>query len=137
MKNVALIILLLIVCCGLIVLFWNGYYLPQQPCRPISYPGGQTTTAENASYITPDNIEIVLHFFDRHLDAADPSVAVTNQWRKVKTNGSSYLYYCYAGDVNLITTESGCIYIKPDGNNTLVRSMFFRSEGTNTPCPQE
>jgi hypothetical protein len=125
-----------LLCCCLGALFWDGYYLPNKPCRPVTYPDGKVTTTEFSAQTTPDEMETVLEFFDQRLNAADPSVAIDNQWRKIIQAGSGYLYYCYAADINGISTESGCIYVNSDGKETQIKYMLLRSESGNSTCPQ-
>lgn len=126
-------VLALLICC-LIVLFFEGYYLPFKPCRPITYPDG-IKKGKQFSYTTTATLDVVLSFYDQHLDI-QPWPADREQWRKEELGSSTYLYSCYAGDINGLTTETGCIYISNEGGSTLIETMLFRSEGGNIPCPR-
>jgi hypothetical protein len=127
--------LTLLICCGLIGLFFEGYYLPFKPCRPITYPDG-TRTGKHSSYTSTVSLDTVLSFYDQHLDV-QPWPADTGQWRREKLEGSKYLYSCYAGDINGLTTETGCIYVSGEKERSHIETVLFRSEGGNIPCPRK
>jgi hypothetical protein len=120
-------------CCGALALFFDGYYLPFKPCRPITYPDG-TPTTENLSYTTTVALDLVLSFFDQRLDA-QPFPDDTLYWRKQKLGESKYLYACAAADINGLTTETGCIFVSREGNGTRIETILLRSEGGGPPCP--
>lgn len=124
--------LALLICCCLIGLFFEGYYLPFKPCRPITYPDGVRTT-QQFSYTTTAPLDVVLLFYDQHLDV-QPWPADRGQWRREELEDSKYLYSCYAGDINGLTTETGCIYVSSEKESPHIEGMLFRSEGGNTPC---
>lgn len=122
--------------CLAVAVFWDGYYLPYKPCRPIGYPTGAVVAQEGHDYdfSTGDNLATVVSFYDARLmptDGGDP----TNHWAKETLPASNYLYRCYGSDVNLLTTETGCIYVEPQiGGTTQIRISFFRGEGNGWPC---
>ena len=108
------IITLVVCCCIPMGVYEVLYSLSTTSCRPITYPDGVTITKPYTERIdtTSDDIETVLQFFDQHLNAVDPSVAVTNQWRRIKTSETSYLYACVASSD--FVYENGCINIASD-----------------------
>lgn len=125
--------LIILLCCIAGVLFWDGYFLPQKPCRLLIYPNA-TRTATPFSLVVPDPVNTVLEFYDEHLSAQPAPLADFNEWQVEKLSDGSYLYSCYGKDINRITGETGCIYVSVDGANTKIESEFYRSEGSNTPC---
>lgn len=126
--------LLVLICCGMVALFINGYHLPFKPCRPIIFPNGMQITAQ-VSYTTTVSLDAVLSFYDQRLDA-QPFPEDALYWKKEELRDSKYLYYCYAGDINFLTTETGCIYVVREEKSTRIDTMLLRSEGSNTPCPK-
>lgn len=120
-------------CCLPIVLFFEGSYLPNKPCRPMLYPDG-TRTTESQNYTVADPIETVLDYYDRRLDAREPSFADTGQWSREQLSNSTIFYSCYGVDINRITTETGCILVSQEASNTRIQTQLWRSEGAHTPC---
>ena len=120
--------------CLILGIFWEGSYLPNKPCRPVVYPEGQTTT-EQLSYDINDSIEAVLEFYDQRLNV-QPFPGDTGQWRREELSTSKYLYSCYGVDINLLTTETGCIYVNPGGAGTHIETQLLKSEGGSIPCPR-
>lgn len=139
MRNIRLIVILcgiglLGFCCILACLTLDGYYLPNKPCRPLTYPNAQQTTAQFI-HTTTNSIESVLQFYDEKLNVQQ-FPANTGQWKREILSDGRYLYSCYGVDINLLTTETGCIYLKGETGSTAIETMLLRSEGSNTPCPR-
>jgi hypothetical protein len=129
------IILIFLLSCTFICVYWEGYYLPFKACRPIIYPEGQRIT-EEISYTTPDPSKTVLPFFDQRLKAKSVEDLgwEDGQWMKTKVDSSMTLYWCVGADINLSTGETGCIYVRPEGNGTRIRTEFLRWEGASWLC---
>jgi hypothetical protein len=115
-----------------IYVYIDGFYLPNKPCRPVIYPGGQHTH-EIMEYESADPVESVLAFYDQRLSVSDDSEIGT--WWREQVNSTSWRYICAAPDINRSTTETGCIYIDKKQNTVLIRMMLLRSEGGYNPCP--
>lgn len=129
----ALLSLLLVACCCIgVALYWDGYYLPNKPCRPITYPDGQTTTT-SFSTTTSDSLDAVLQYYDRQLNV-QPYPGDMGQWIRVEQADSEYLYSCASVDINGLTTETGCVYISSQGEATYIETELLRSEGGNNQC---
>ena len=126
--------IMLSICC-LALVFYDGYFLPVKPCRPIAYPGTKRVT-KDLSYTTKDAFETVSAFLDNHLKTKDAPGGDIGDWVKEKIGERNYLYSCYGVDINLLTSESGCIYVRDTGNTTQINILFYRSEGSETPCPR-
>ena len=124
---------MLITLCCLALIFYDGYFLPFKPYRPIVYPGTNRVTKE-LSYTTEDAFETVSNFLDDHLEVKDAFGGDIGDWVKEIIGEQNYLYSCYGADINLITTESGCIYVRDTGNGTKIEISFYRSEGSYVPC---
>lgn len=73
-------------------------------------------------------------FYSQHLGAQPALLADKGEWRQEKLSNGTYLFSCYAADINRITTESGCIYVSADGSYTRIEGELNRSEGSNVPC---
>jgi hypothetical protein len=135
-------LLLIIGCCSATIFFWWGsYYLPFKPCRPITFPDGIEQgqgTGLRFSYTVDEPIDEVLSFYDSRLLGKEYRVGgiYLGQWNKQELGNSQFLYYCYGGDINLMTSESGCIYVRHQGQKTRIAAYLYRSEGANTQCSQ-
>lgn len=129
------IILSIAVCCAMIGLFWDGYYLPNKPCRPITYPDARRTT-EPFSIMSQDSLDSVLEFYNLNLATKPIFEADKGDWKMEKLNDTRYLFSCYGVDINRITTESGCVYVSLEGNYVKIDGDLARSEGSNVPCPR-
>ena len=114
-------------------LFWDGYYLPKKPCRPITYPDARRTT-KTFSITTKDSLETVLEFYTQSLGVKPIFDADTGDWRMERLSDKRYLLSCYGADINGVSTESGCIYVSVDGSHTKIDGDLYRSEGSNIPC---
>ena len=121
-------------CCIAGGVWWDGYYLPDKPCRPVHYPEG-TVETNNTSVITSDPIEVVLNYYDQRL-SVKPYPAETGVWSREKLSDSTVLYLCYGTDINRLSTETGCIYLQSSNGQTQIQTMLLRSEGGNDSCPQ-
>lgn len=130
--TIAVTIVSIICCCLGLGLYWDGYYLPNKPCRPITYPAGKRTTSDFI-YTGTESIETILRFYDEQLDI-QPYPGDTGQWIRETLPDSRYLYSCFGNDINGMTTETGCIYISSDGMTSRITTDFFRSEGGHIPC---
>lgn len=137
MRHSILIIVTIIgsfmLCCISVALFWDGYYLPNKPCRPITYPNAKTTT-ESFSILTQDSLESVLEFYSQNLRTKSIYIADTGDWTMEELSTNKYLFSCYAPDMNRITTESGCVYVSFEKTYTRIEGNLTRSEGSNVPC---
>jgi hypothetical protein len=127
------LMLAILMCCIAVGIFWDGYFLPGKPCRLLTYPDA-TRTAKPYSLVVSDPMNTILEFYDEHLNVQPAPLADFNEWQVEKLNDGSYLCSCYGKDINRITGETGCIYVSVDGDNTKIKSEFYRSEGSNTPC---
>jgi hypothetical protein len=134
MRRVVMLgMIILIPMCCLCVVFFDGYYLPYKPCRPITYPDGKRIT--NALiYKTEDDYSKVIDFFTQRLSAKKPLLADINEWRVEKLSDSETLFSCYSVDINFLTTETGCIYVYDQDQQVTIETSLIRSEGANAPC---
>ena len=125
-----------LLCCLMPVLFLEGSYLPFKICRPIGYPdGSRIKLAEGKLSVQQTNDSI--NFFDDALPTHVSTFLGTDlgQWQKRQTD-ANIVYACYGHDINLLTTETGCIYVRAIDGGTRVEYVRFRSEGGHTPCPK-
>lgn len=104
---IASLTLSLITCCVLASLFWDGYYLPKKPCRPITYPDAMRTT-EAFSITSQDSLETVLDFYNQNLDTKPLFVADTGDWKMEEISNNRYLFSCYGADINLVDSTAKC-----------------------------
>ena len=128
--------LLFLACSGVAVLFWDGYYLPIKPCRPILYPSGERTS-KHTSTATASSIDTLLSFYDRQLNVQFSSSATMGHWSRMDLGSGNYGYSCAAADINGLSSETGCIYISQQPNGFLIETLLIRSEGSNLPCPRK
>jgi hypothetical protein len=91
---------------------------------------------EHHVQITTDPMEKVLLFYDEQLSQIQTHIFGNNlgQWEKEEI-GNRVHYYCYGGDLNRATSETGCISIHKTAETTRIDIVRYRSEGGNTPCP--
>lgn len=129
------ILVLSIACCSLAGIYWDGYYLPFKPCRPIIYPDGQST-GEQLSYSAKVPLDSVILFYDQRLNVR-PYPADTGQWRREQISQSKYLYSCFGVDINWLTAETGCIYVSGDIEITRIETRLLRGEGGSSACPKK
>jgi len=122
----------IILCCLGAGVYWDGYYLPNKPCRPITYPDAKQTTS-SFTYTSDESINTLLQFYDQQLNVQAIRTEY-GEWAKEQLTSLNYLYSCYSNDVNGMTTETGCIYISSDGVTSYIKTEFFRSEGGHIPC---
>jgi hypothetical protein len=125
-------------CCLAGFLWWDGYYLPNKPCRPIAYPAGNLEgigTGRRFAYITSDSVDLVLAFYDTELKShTGTDYADTGEWYRSRKENGTYLYRCYGVDINGLTTETGCIYVAPSVSGALIEGWLLRSEGGHVQC---
>jgi hypothetical protein len=129
----SLMLLSVCTCCIAGGLWWDGYYLPYKPCRPISYAAGKVVT-EATSSILPVSMDVVEKFYDQRLNV-QPYPAEIGEWSRQKLPDSRILYSCPAVDINRLSVETGCIYLWESDGNTHIQTMLLRSEGGTVPCP--
>lgn len=147
MKNKKLLqylisLVVIVFCFGAVIIFWDGYYLPNKPCRPISYPDGDKLNEEGEirRFETQDSVDEVLQFYDQRLDAIllkgpdDVENWLLDRWVRLKLEENSYMYQCLATDINRITQEEGCIYIKEISDGSEVEIIFHRFEEAAFDC---
>lgn len=92
------------------------------------------------STVTRDPLNTVILFYDRHLGLRlvpdnMPLPGDEGEWIKKKLRESTYLYACYGVDINRLTTETGCIYVRSEGKDTRIDIVLIRAEGGYMPCP--
>ena len=125
-------------CCLAGFLWWDGYYLPNKPCRPITYPTGKiegSGTGRRFAYTSSDPVRSILDFYDKELKAhTGTDYGDTGEWYRSEKENGTYLYSCFGNDINGMTTETGCISVSPSASNTLIEGWLFRSEGGHNPC---
>jgi hypothetical protein len=130
---VSAVILSLCTCCIAGGLWWDGYYLPYKPCRPLTYPDGKVVT-EATSSTTLISIDTVEKYYDQRL-AVKPDQAETGHWRRRNVPNARVFYDCPATDINRLSTETGCIYLWSSDGKTYIQTLLLRSEGGNDQCP--
>lgn len=118
-------------------IYWDGYYLPLKPCRPITYPDGEHITRE-ISYTTQDSLKTVSQFFEQRLSPrlVEGLEIENGQWMKMEVDNELTLYWCESVDINRTTGETGCIYVRPEGDKTNIETEFIRFEGANWLCSE-
>lgn len=129
------VLLMLGLCLGAVI-FLDGFYLPGKPCRPVQYPNGQRTTNPFKSIVAAE-IEDVLTFYDTALNV-QPWPADTGLWTRQELTPGVFRYTCYGTDINRLSTETGCVYVRRQTAGTVgIEGMLLRSEGSNAQCPVE
>lgn len=118
--------------CALLLLFVDGTYLPNKPCRPITFPDGKRTNRAGTQ-VAEVPIQTVLSFYDAKLNAQTGSVDF-REWSKELRKDGDYLYSCYAVDINLLTTETGCIWVSGSQESTQIKVAVLRGEGGSWSC---
>lgn len=135
--------LAILLSCGLYGLFWDGYYLPNKPCRPIEYPTAEridSKPGEVYDYFTDNKIENVIDFFDDELRAIVLSEKETLEiresasWVRKNIDSQTYVYQCIASDINGATAEQSCLYVKKMEQGTLIETVLWRFETTTWTC---
>ena len=134
-------ILSLISICGCCFagLIWDGSLLPFKVCRPINYPRGTRDGLKEGKWFsltTSDETSEVISFYDQRLLDGQHFLGgiYLGEWQREELANGKWLYSCYGNDINGITTETGCVYVRQHEEGVLVESDFFRSEGGHTPC---
>jgi hypothetical protein len=136
LQLVILAVFAVMACCGVGLVFWDGYYLPNKPCRPISFPEGRRLGGDS-SVLSKDTLITVEAFYDKHLAPKPTGVGDIGDWRKDKLTAGGYRYWCFGNDINLLTTETGCIDIREVDAGTVIDYRLRRSEGASAPCPSQ
>lgn len=135
--------LVILLFCGLYGLFWDGYYLPNKPCRPIEYPTAERINpkpGEVYEYLTDNEAEDVIDFFDDELNAtvlsekASLEIRESASWMRKKIDARTYVYQCIASDINGSTAEQSCLYVKEVEQGTLIETVLWRFETTTWAC---
>jgi hypothetical protein len=129
----------LFVCCSLPVVFFEGSLLPFKACLPILYPEADHVRQPEGKRLvrhTTDSLEEVISFYDIQTALVRSNLYGYNlgNWNKEIRDGIVY-YWCYGGDINLVTTETGCITLTSTDGVVEIETLRLRSEGSNTPCP--
>ena len=83
-----------------------------------------------------DAFDQVIRFYDQELPKLERAAETIDfgQWQREYSEGGA-AYTCYGVDINMLTTETGCIYLSPELAATKIELLRFRSEGGNVPCP--
>jgi len=128
-------------CCVGAIVCWDGYYLPFKYCRPVAYPSSDMTGLVEGKWFThttTNDINEVISFYDARLLTGQHQLGniELGEWRKEHLKDERLLYHCAGTDINLLSTETGCVYISKKDQDTYIESWFFRSEGTHIPCPK-
>ena len=129
---IVLIVMILLIC-GAGAVFWDGYWLPGKPCRPIRYPTGETLTTRE-SIDTPHTFEDVMSFYESRLLIGQPG-SQSKLWQKELLSKSTTRYSCYEADINGLTAETGCIIVNQVASGTRIVTLLLRGEGSSLPCP--
>jgi len=132
-----LLIVMILGVCGAGAVYWDGYWLPGKPCRPIRYPTGETigeTLTDPESVDTPHPFEEVTRFYESRLPIGQPG-SQTKPWERELVSKSMIRYSCYAADINGMTAETGCITVNKVSAGTRIVTMLLRGEGASPPCP--
>ena len=103
-------VLLVFGLCVAAAVFLDGFYLPGKPCRPAQHPDGQRTASPFQSVVEADLAD-VLAFYDTALQV-QPWPANTGLWTRQGLAPGAFLYACYGADINRLSTETGCIYVR-------------------------
>lgn len=138
------VVTLVVVCsCGLFIVFLDGYYLPNKPCRPIEYPSAERINpkpGEVYDYLTDSKLESVIVFFDDELNATilpeyeSSEIKASASWVRKKIDETTYVYQCISSDINGSTAEQGCLYVKEVEQGTLIETVLWRFETTTWAC---
>ena len=122
---------MIIISCSLFV---DGYYLPFKPCRPLVYDTNLSSGQGSSTFVTSDKMVNVINFYDQHLKQGSVSSFENGVWRKTDNTADLVAYSCSSVDVNMITAETGCIYIIKEINGVRIVSELTRNEGSSVPC---
>lgn len=126
----------IVVClCVLSLVWYDGYFLPHKPCRPINYPDGENSWPKPGQfyfYSINDPVDKVLQFYTDRLIKVDE--AGIFWWELEQLENSKYLYKCTATDLNGLTVETGCIFVRRNQDITLIETILYRSDTVSRPC---
>lgn len=129
--------LLIMVCCTGICVWEGGYYLPNKPCRPLNYPGGEVVV-DDFFYKAEEPLDQILIFYDQHLNAQSTPAVDFGTWDKEILYSDIYLFSCHNPDINGSTSETGCIYILDDKefDSRIVITRLHRGD-IIVPCARQ
>lgn len=146
-REVSLIVgggaILLLFCCGLFLLFFDGYYLPYKPCRPLEFPSLEKISFPKRSkiyeYRTNQPIDEVVELFDNRLhplvlSREQPLGVGVSDWKRKQLNSKIQVYQCISADINGSTLEQGCLYIRKTRHETAIQMMFGSFETSTFSC---
>jgi len=132
-------LVVILCCCFGIIIWWDGYYLPYKYCRPVTYPDGNMNGLKEGKWFsttTTASVNSVMVFYDERLLTGEHSLGDINlgEWHRKELQDGRLLYECVGIDINLLTVETGCIYISKQNEGTYIESWFLRSEGGTITC---
>lgn len=123
-----------LLCIALCAVFWDGFYLPYKPCRPLVYASGQSSNQARTTIITSDAFDQVINFYNQHLNPQPAAGFATGVWRQLDTQATFVSYACSSSDINMLTAETGCIFIIKEADKTSIVTELLTSEGSSVPC---
>lgn len=127
-------VMLILGLCVAAALFLDGFYLPGKRCRPVGYPDGKRT-AKAFQSVTEADLADVLAFYDDALNV-QPRPGDTGRWTRQELAPDAFWYTCYGSDINRLSTETGCVTVRRQGQGTVsIEGLLLRSEGSNVQCP--
>ena len=136
-------VLIILLCCGLVFLFIDGYYLPYKPCRPLKFPSLEKRPlpkwGETYQYRTNQSLDEIVELFDQKLRplvlSEEQSLGIgISAWKRKQIKEGTYVYQCISADINDITLEQGCMYIKESPEGTLIQTRLWVFETANPRC---
>lgn len=134
---------MLLLCCGQYLIFFDGYYLPHKPCRPLEFPSLEKISfpkrGEIYEYRTDQSIDEVVEIFDERLEPVvllqDHSLGVAvSDWKRKSLDSRTEVYQCISEDINGIGFEQGCLHIRETSQETLIQMKFGSFETSTFPC---
>ena len=136
--GIVLMLAIVVSLCLLSLIWYDGYFLPHKPCRPISYPNGEKPwlkPGQSYFHSTNDSVDKVLQFYTNRLIKVDEDGIFW--WELEQLEEFKYLYKCAATDLNGLTIESGCIFVSQNEDVTLIETILYRSDTVTRPCRVE
>ena len=135
--------LVMLLCCGL-ALYYDGYFLPYKPCRPLEFPSLKVRPfprqLEIYEYRTNLSVDEVTALIDNKIDPIVLSeeqylnVVASGVWKRKQQADGTQVYQCISGDINGITIEQGCMYIREASEGTLIQTDLSSFETSTFPC---